>query len=462
MKKRIETDTMGPVEVNDSEYFGAQTMRSLTHFPIGNDKLPRAMIRAMGILKKAAAQANFELGMLDEDKMRLIEEAANEVIEGKLDRHFPLSIWQTGSGTHSNMNCNEVISNRAIEISGGVMGSKVPIHPNDHVNMSQSSNDTFPTAMHIATVEEIEKRLLPTLEKLISSFEKKETQFDRVIKIGRTHLMDATPITLGQEFSGYVSQLKLAKLQIELTLKSLYELAIGATAVGTGLNTHRGFANLAASYIAKETSLPFTSAENKFASLAAHDPLVFTSSALKGLAIVLMKVSTDIAFLSSGPRCGLAEIHLPENEPGSSIMPGKVNPTQCEAINMIAAQVMGNDLAITIGGSRGNFELNIFKPLIIHNILHSIQILSDGMDSFNRFCISGIEVNERQIQKYLESSLMLVTALNPIIGYDNAAKIAKKAHSEHKTLKEAAIELNLMTAEEFDKACDPTKMLGPS
>ena len=462
MKTRIETDTIGKIEVDDSQYFGAQTMRSLIHFPIGNDKLPRAMIRAMGILKKAAAKANLEFSMLEEDIAKLIFEAADEVIEGKLDGHFPLSIWQTGSGTHSNMNANEVISNRAIEIAGGQKGSKIPVHPNDHVNMSQSSNDTFPTAMHIATVEELTFRLLPTLSHLIDAFEEKEREFQDIIKIARTHLMDATPITLGQEFSGYVAQLKLAKRQIELTLEGLYELAIGATAVGTGLNTHKGFAEQSAKHIAEFTKLPFVSAANKFASLSCHDPLVFTSSALKGLSISLMKISTDIAFLSSGPRCGFSEIYLPINEPGSSIMPGKVNPTQCEAINMIAAQVMGNDLAISIGGSRGHFELNIFKPLIIHNILHSIQILSDGMASLNRFCVKGIEVNHRQIQKYLESSLMLVTALSPIIGYDNAATIAKKAYNEHKTLKECTLELGLLSAEEFDNAVDPKKMLGPS
>lgn len=462
MGKRIETDTMGEIEVDDTHYFGAQTMRSLLHFPIGDDTLPRAMIRAMGILKKAAAEANLELGMLPKDKADAIFLASDEVIAGKLDSHFPLSIWQTGSGTHSNMNCNEVISNRAIELLGGQKGSKKPIHPNDHVNMSQSSNDTFPTAMHIATVEELHHNLLPSLTILIQSFEKKQIEFEHILKIGRTHLMDATPMTLGQEFSGYVSQLKMAKEQIENSFPLLYELAIGATAIGTGLNTHKGFATLASNYIAKYTDLPFVSAKNKFSSLSCHDPLVAASAALRNLAVALMKISTDLAFLSSGPRCGLFELHLPENEPGSSIMPGKVNPTQCEALNMIAAQVMGNDLAIMIGGSRGNFELNIFKPLIIHNILHSLKILSDGMKAFNLFCIQGIKANVGQLKKYLEGSLMLVTALNPIIGYDNAAKIAKKALEEDKTLKEAAIELSLLTAEEFDRVVDPKKMLGPS
>ncbi|MDN3505042.1 MAG: class II fumarate hydratase [Rhabdochlamydiaceae bacterium] len=459
--KRIETDSMGEIEVDDSKYWGAQSQRSLHHFPISTQTMPPSVIKAMATLKKAAAEANLAFGKLPEDKAKLIMQVADEVIEGKWNDQFPLRIWQTGSGTQSNMNCNEVISNRGIEIAGGNKGSKDPIHPNDHVNMSQSSNDTFPTAMHISAASEITHHLLPALSMMIGALEEKMVEFKGVIKIGRTHLMDATPISFPQEFSGYVEQLKQSKERIEQTLPHLFELALGGTAVGTGLNTHPEFATKTAELIAQYTKLPFVTAPNKFAALAAHDPIVHASGALKTLATSLMKISTDLAFLGSGPRCGFFELELPANEPGSSIMPGKVNPTQCEALNMVCAQVMGNDLAITIGGSRGNFELNVFKTMMIHNLIQSIELLSDSMTCFTKFCIRGMKVNKKRAEEYLQNSLMLVTALNPVIGYDNAAKIAKLAFTEGTSLKEAAIKLNLLSEKEFDNAVNPSKMIGP-
>ncbi|OGU74564.1 MAG: fumarate hydratase, class II, partial [Ignavibacteria bacterium RBG_16_34_14] len=419
-------------------------------------------IRALGILKKAAALANKELGLLPREKADLIIQAADEVIEGKLDEHFPLVIWQTGSGTQTNMNANEVISNRAIEISGGLLGSKKPIHPNDDVNKAQSSNDTFPTAMHIAAVEEIHRRLIPMVTKLRDALEKKSEEFKSIIKIGRTHLMDAVPLTLGQEFSGYVQQLTNGLERINGALPRLYELALGGTAVGTGLNTHPEFAIKAAAKISEITGKPYISARNKFEALATHDALVELHGVLKTLAASLMKIANDIRWLGSGPRCGLGEIHLPENEPGSSIMPGKVNPTQSEAMTMVCAQVFGNDVAVNFSGASGNFELNVFKPVIIFNVLNSMRLLADACESFTDNCVVGIEVNEANVKKHLENSLMLVTALNPHIGYDNAAKVAKKAHKENKTLKEAAIELGLLTSEKFDEVVKPEKMIGPS
>jgi fumarate hydratase class II len=458
---RTETDSMGPIEVAADRYWGAQTARSLLYFAIGPDTMPRAVIRAIGILKKASAEVNRELGQLPEDKARLILQAADEVISGKLDDHFPLSVWQTGSGTQTNMNANEVIANRAIELAGGQLGSKTPVHPNDHVNLSQSSNDTFPTAMHIAAVEEICHRLIPMVTKLRGALEDKEREFADIVKIGRTHLMDAVPLTLGQEFSGYVDQLDQDLERIRGVLPHLYQLALGGTAVGTGLNTHPEFARRSAAKIAEMTGLPFVSAPNKFAALAAHDALVMASGALKTLACSLMKIANDIRWLGSGPRCGLGELLLPENEPGSSIMPGKVNPTQCEAMTMVCAQVMGNDTAITVAGSQGNFELNVFKPLIIHNLLHSVRLLADSCRSFTDHCVVGIQPNREQIARSVSNSLMLVTALNPRIGYDNAAKVAKKAYAENKTLKQACIELGLLDGEEFDRIVRPEKMIGP-
>jgi len=458
---RTETDSMGPIQVPADRYYGAQTARSLIHFAIGDDRMPAAVIRAFGIIKKASALVNQELGKLSSDKAELISRAADEVIAGKLDDHFPLRVWQTGSGTQSNMNVNEVIANRAIELAGGKLGSKSPIHPNDHVNMSQSSNDTFPAAMHIAAVEEIKDRLLPAVNKLRDALAAKSAEFSDVVKIGRTHLMDAVPLTLGQEFSGYVAQLDDGIQRIELTLPGLYELALGGTAVGTGLNTHPEFAERVAAKIAALTGQPFVSAANKFAALAAHDALVMASGALKTLACSLMKIANDIRWLGSGPRCGLGEITLPDNEPGSSIMPGKVNPTQCEAMTMVCCQVLGNDATIGIAGSQGNFELNVFKPVIIHNFLHSARLLADACQMFTDHCAVGIQANREQIRQSVNRSLMLVTALNPKIGYDNAAKVAKKAHAENKTLREAAIELGLLTGEEFDKLVRPEQMLGP-
>jgi fumarate hydratase class II len=461
MNYRIETDTMGEIQVPGDKYYGAQTARSLIHFKIGDDRFPREMIRALGILKKAAALTNKELNPQFAEKANLIIQAAAEVIEGKLDEHFPLAVWQTGSGTQTNMNANEVISNRAIELAGGVMGSKKPIHPNDDVNKAQSSNDTFPTAMHIAAAEEINRRLIPMVKQLRDTLQAKAEAFKDIIKIGRTHLMDAVPLTLGQEFSGYVQQLDNDLKRIELALAGLYELALGGTAVGTGLNTHPEFAVKAAAHIAQITGLPFRTAPNKFESLAAHDAIVFASGALKTLAASLNKIVNDVRWLASGPRCGIGELLIPENEPGSSIMPGKVNPTQSEAMTMVCAQVMGNDVAINIGGMSGNFELNVFKPLMIFNLLNSIRLLADACESFNEHCAVGIEPNMPVIEGYLKNSLMLVTALNPHIGYDNAAKVAKKAHAENKTLREVVIELGLLSGEKFDEVVRPEKMIGP-
>jgi fumarate hydratase class II len=458
---RIEKDTMGELEVPNDKYYGAQTARSLIFFKIGKDKMPIEVIRAFGVLKKAAAQANHDLGLLKKDKLELIEKACDEVIEGHLDEHFPLVVYQTGSGTQSNMNVNEVIANRAIEIAGGILGSKNPIHPNDDVNMSQSSNDTFPTAMHIAAATFTLSRLVPAVSRLKDALNAKSVAFEKIIKIGRTHLMDATPITLGQEFSGYVQQLNKSLSRIDSVLPDLFELALGGTAVGTGLNTHPQFAVLAAKKISDISGYKFTSAPNKFEALAAHDALVMAHGALKTLAVSLMKIANDIRLLASGPRSGIGELGLPENEPGSSIMPGKVNPTQCEAMTMVAAQVMGNDVAINIGGSNGHFELNVFKPLIIHNYLNSARLLTDACESFTDHCAIGIQALEANCKKHLENSLMLVTALNTHIGYDNAAKIAKNAHKKGLTLRESAIELDLLTNEQFDNWVKAEEMLGP-
>ncbi|MDW7997750.1 MAG: class II fumarate hydratase [Bacteroidota bacterium] len=459
---RIETDTMGPIEVPADKYWGAQTARSLIYFAIGTERMPRELIRALGIVKKAAALVNRDLGLLPPEKAELIVCAADEVIEGKLDDHFPLSVWQTGSGTQTNMNVNEVIANRAIELAGGALGSKHPIHPNDDVNKSQSSNDVFPTAMHIAAAEQIVYRLLPAVRELRDALAERAESFRDVIKIGRTHLMDAVPLTLGQEFSGYVQQLTNALQRIEAVLPDLYELAIGGTAVGTGLNTHPEFAERMAAKIAQLTGLPFVSAPNKFEALAAHDALVWAHGALRTLAAALHKIANDIRWMASGPRAGLAEIHIPENEPGSSIMPGKVNPTQAEAMTMVATQVFGNDVTISIAGSLGAFELNVYKPVIIFNFLQSVRLLADACRSFTRYCVVGIEPNRERLRAYVEQSLMLVTALNPYIGYDNAARIAKHAYQTGKSLKEAAVELGLLTAEEFDRIVRPEQMLGPN
>jgi fumarate hydratase class II len=457
---RTESDTMGEVEVASDVYWGAQTERSLHHFNIGSDVMPREMIRALGVLKKAAALVNEELGKLPADKARLIAQAADEVIEGKLDRHFPLRVWQTGSGTQTNMNANEVISNRAIEIAGGEMGSKKPIHPNDHVNMSQSSNDTFPTAMHIAAAEQM-NRLIPEVERLRAAIDAKAREYADVVKIGRTHLQDATPLTVGQEFGGWASLLERDIERLKAVLPGLYDLAIGGTAVGTGLNSHPEFAERAAAKIAELTGLPFASHPNKFAALSAHDELVFASGALKTLAASLMKIANDIRWLGSGPRCGLGELVLPENEPGSSIMPGKVNPTQSEAMTMVAVQVMGNDAAIGFAGSQGNFELNVFNPVMIHNLLHSIRLMKDACRGFVEFCVEGLELNRARVEEHLRNSLMLVTALNPHVGYDNAAKIAKHAHKRGISLRESAAELGLLTPEQFDSLVKPEEMTHP-
>jgi fumarate hydratase, class II len=457
---RVERDSMGEIEVRGDRYWGAQTERSLHHFNIGGDVMPREMIRALGLLKKAAALVNEELGKLSADKARLIIQAADEVIEGKLDEHFPLRVWQTGSGTQTNMNANEVISNRAIEIAGGEMGSKKPVHPNDDVNMSQSSNDTFPTAMHIAAAEQMQK-LLPEVRRLREAIDAKAKEFADVVKVGRTHLQDATPLTVGQEFSGWASLLERDIERLELALPGLYDLAIGGTAVGTGLNSHPEFAERAASKIAELTGLPFKSHPNKFAALSAHDEIVFASGALKTLACSLMKIANDVRWLASGPRAGIGELVLPENEPGSSIMPGKVNPTQSEALTMVAVQVMGNDAAIGFAGSQGNFELNVFNPVMIHNLLHSIRLLKDACRGFVEFCVEGIELNRARIDENLRNSLMLVTALNPHIGYDNAARIAKNAHKKGISLRESAVELGLLTAEQFDQYVKPEEMTHP-
>lgn len=459
---RIEKDSMGEIEVPAEVYWGAQSARSLIHFDIGTEKMPRQVIRGMGILKKAAAQTNANLGLLPKDKEKLIVQAADEVIEGKLDNHFPLSIWQTGSGTQSNMNTNEVIANRSIEIAGGEMGSKTPIHPNDDVNKSQSSNDTFPTAMHIAAAEELNNKLLPAVALLRTTLKKKSEEFNDIIKSGRTHLMDAVPITLGQEFSGYVQQLDKAIERINLVLPGLYEIALGGTAVGTGLNSHPDFAEKVASNISDITGLPFVSAPNKFEALAAHDAVVFAHGALKTLAASLMKIANDIRWMASGPRCGIGELQIPENEPGSSIMPGKVNPTQSEAMTMVAVQVFGNDAAINFAGSQGNFELNVFKPVMIYNFLQSAGLLADTCTMFNNHCAAGIQPIKEKLDYYITNTLMLVTALNPHIGYDNAAKIAKNAHKKGISLKESAIELGILTEEEFDEKVKPENMLGPN
>ena len=451
---------MGEIEVPSDRYWGAQTQRSLKHFNIGFDVMPREVIRALGILKKAAAIVNFDLGKLPVDKMKLIVQAADEVIEGKLDDHFPLRIWQTGSGTQTNMNANEVISNRAIEIADGEMGSKTPIHPNDHVNMSQSSNDTFPTAMYIAAAERL-TALIPEVQKVSDAIKAKAEEFRGVVKIGRTHLQDATPVTVTQEFNGWASLVDRDIERMQMVLPGLMDLAIGGTAVGTGLNSHPEFAERGAAKIAELTGLPFKSHPNKFAALSAHDEVVFASGALKTLAASLMKIANDIRWLASGPRCGIGELTLPENEPGSSIMPGKVNPTQSEAMTMVAVQVFGNDAAIGFAGSQGHFELNVFKPVMIHNFLHSVRLIHDACHGFVDYCIAGIELNRQQIDRYLNDSLMLVTALNQHIGYDNAAKIAKHAHKKGISLKESAVELELLTAERFDELVKPEEMTRP-
>lgn len=458
---RIESDTMGDIEVPADRYWGAQTERSLHHFAIGDQTMPVALLRAFGVLKLASAQVNHALGKLDEERASLIERAANEVISGVLNDEFPLRIWQTGSGTQTNMNVNEVISNRAIELAGGERGSKVPVHPNDHVNMSQSSNDTFPTAMHIAAVVEITDRLIPSLQRLRDALDAKARAYEGVTKIGRTHLMDAVPLTLGQEFSGYVAQLDADLDRLNLVLGGLYELAAGGTAVGTGLNTHPEFGERVAAVIATLTGKPFVTAPNKFAALAAHDALVFAHGAIKTTATSLIKIADDLRWLGSGPRSGLGELQLPENEPGSSIMPGKVNPTQSEAMIMVSIQVFANDTAVAMAGSRGNLELNVCKPVIIHNFCNSIDLLTDACDRFREFCVEGLEPDYEQISHHLNNSLMLVTALNPIIGYDKAAKVAKKAHKERTTLREAALSLGFLSAEEFDRAVVPEDMTHP-
>ncbi len=458
---RIESDTMGTIEVPADRYWGAQTERSLHHFAISHETMPPALIRAFGILKLASARVNHDLGKLDAERTDLIERAAGEVIDGSLAGEFPLRIWQTGSGTQTNMNVNEVISNRAIELAGGERGSKDPVHPNDHVNMSQSSNDTFPTAMHIAAVMEITDRLIPAVARLRDALDEKARAYDGVTKIGRTHLMDAVPLTLGQEFSGYVAQLDADLERLTVVLPGLYELAAGGTAVGTGLNTHPEFGERVAATIAQLTGKSFVTAPNKFAALAAHDALVFAHGAIKTLAASLIKVADDLRWLGSGPRSGLGELRLPENEPGSSIMPGKVNPTQSEAMIMVGIQVYANDTAVAMADSRGNLELNVAKPVIIHNFCNSIDLLTDACDRFREFCVEGLEPDYEQIDHHLRNSLMLVTALNPIIGYDKAAKVAKKAHHERTTLREAALALGFLSAEQFDAAVVPEAMTHP-
>jgi len=458
---RTETDSMGPIEVPNDRYWGAQTARSLIHFAIGADKMPRTIIWAMGILKKACAEVNRDLGKLPADKAKLIVQAANEVIEGKLDDHFALSIWQTGSGTQTNMNVNEVISNRAIELAGGQMGSKKPIHPNDDVNMSQSSNDTFPAAMHIAAAERVKNALIPAIKSVHDAIAAKAKQFNDVVKIGRTHLQDAVPLTIGQEFGGWASLLERDIKRLEQALDGLYDLAIGGTAVGTGLNAPPGFPERAAKKIAELTELPFRSHPNKFAALSAHDEIVFAQGALETLAASLMKISNDIRWLASGPRCGLGELSIPENEPGSSIMPGKVNPTQCEAMTMVCAQVHGATAAVSFAGSQGNFELNVFKPVIIYNFLHSVTLITDACHGYVEYMIKGIEVDKAKVDWYVKNSLMLVTVLTPKVGYDKAAKIAHTAHVEHTSLREAALKLGFLTGEEFDQLMKPEKMTRP-
>ncbi len=461
MKVRIESDSMGEIEVPGDRYWGAQTQRSLQNFRIGADRFTREMIRALGVVKKASALANEELGTLDAELAGLIAAAATEVSDGTLDDHFPLVVWQTGSGTQSNMNANEVISNRAIEMAGGEMGSKSPVHPNDHVNRGQSSNDVFPTAMHIAAADAIENQLLGALEQLAGTIEAKSAAYDDVIKIGRTHLQDATPLTLGQELSGHAHQLREGVRRATQALEPLYKLALGGTAVGTGLNAHRDFAVTVARRIAEITGQPFVTAPNKFESLAAHDAVVEASGMLRTIAGSLMKIANDVRWLASGPRCGIGEIRIPENEPGSSIMPGKVNPTQCEALTMVCVQVMGNDAAVGFGGSQGNFELNVYKPVMIHNLLHSARLLTDAVASFDEHCATGIEANRERIDELMRESLMLVTSLNPHIGYDNAARVAKKAYAEGTTLVQAAVELGLLTKEEFAEKVRPERMVRP-
>jgi fumarate hydratase class II len=458
---RTETDSLGLVEVPADRYYGAQTARSLKYFAIGDDVMPRPVVRAFGVLKKAAALANRDLGKLPPEQAGLIVRAAEEVIDGRLDDQFPLRVWQTGSGTQTNMNANEVIANRANELAGAPLGKKSPVHPNDHVNMSQSSNDTFPTAMHIAAAQEIDRRLLPAVTGLRDALAAKAAEYADLIKIGRTHLMDAVPLTLGDEFSGYVTQLDQGVERIRGTLPGLYELALGGTAVGTGLNAPPGFAEKAAAHIARLTGLPFVPAANFFAALAAHDALVAASGALRTLACALMKVANDIRWLGSGPRCGLGELRLPENEPGSSIMPGKVNPTQSEALTMVCCQVIGNDTAVALAGSQGNFELNVFKPVIIHNVLHSTRLLADACRSFAEHCVAGLEPDRERIARHLHNSLMLVTALNPHIGYDKAAKAAQKAHAEGTSLREACVALGLFSGEDFDRLVRPEAMARP-
>jgi fumarate hydratase class II len=458
---RTETDTFGPIEVPADRYWGAQTQRSLQNFKIGWEKQPKPIIKALGVVKRAAAEANMALGRLDPKIGQAIVAAAQEVIDGKLDDHFPLVVWQTGSGTQSNMNANEVISNRAIEMLGGAMGSKTPVHPNDHVNMSQSSNDTYPTAMHIACAEEVARSLMPALEHLHAALKTKTTAFEHIIKIGRTHTQDATPLTLGQEFSGYSHQVAMAVRRIKETLYGLYELAQGGTAVGTGLNAPVGFAEAVAERIAAITHLPFVTAPNKFEALAAHDAMVFSHGAINSAAAALFKIANDIRFLGSGPRSGLGELALPENEPGSSIMPGKVNPTQCEALTMVCAHVMGNNAAMTVAGASGHFELNVFNPVMAYNFLQSCRLLGDAAVSFTDNCVVGIKAREDNIKAALERSLMLVTALAPKIGYDNAAKIAKTAHKNGTTLREEAVGGGYVTNEEFDQLVRPEKMISP-
>ncbi len=459
---RTETDSFGPLEVPSEKYWGAQTQRSLKNFKIGIETMPPALVRALGVIKRAAAETNMSLGNLENEIGQAIVKAAAEVMEGKFDNNFPLVVWQTGSGTQSNMNSNEVIANRAIELLGGEIGSKTPVHPNDHVNRSQSSNDTFPTAMHISAVEEIHHRLLPALTHLHATLAEKAAAWNDIIKIGRTHLQDATPLTLGQEFSGYTAQLELSIARVKDCLPRLYPLAQGGTAVGTGLNTKTGFAEQFAEHVAALTDLPFTTAANKFEALAAHDAIVEASGAMNTIAASLFKIANDIRLLGSGPRSGLGELSLPENEPGSSIMPGKVNPTQCEAMTMVCAQVIGNHTSVSFAGTQGHMELNVFKPVMIYNLLQSIRLISDACHSFADNCVAGIEPNRAKIQELMERSLMLVTALAPKIGYDNATKVAKTAHANGTTLREEAINLGFVTEEEFDQIVIPQQMIGPS
>ncbi|WP_269914587.1 class II fumarate hydratase [Acinetobacter sp. HY1485] len=462
MKTRIEHDTMGDVAVPSNAMWGAQTQRSLQNFKIGSEHLPRALIEAMGIVKKSAAITNYQLNQISEDITNAIVDAAQEVIKGKWDSEFPLVIWQTGSGTQSNMNCNEVIANIANQKQGQALGSQYPVHPNDHVNRAQSTNDSFPTAIHVAASLQITRLLIPAVTRLRNTLAEKSEKFKNIVKIGRTHLQDATPLTLGQEFSGYVSQLDHALKRLDYALDGLYELPLGGTAVGTGLNAHPNYAEQAAQQIAKQTNLPFITAPNKFEALAGRDAAVFASGALKTLATSLNKIANDVRWLASGPRCGLGELRIPENEPGSSIMPGKVNPTQSEAMTMVVAQVFGNDTTINFAGASGNFELNVYMPVIAYNLLQSIQLLGDACNSFNDHCAVGIEPNREKIEYFLQNSLMLVTALNPVIGYENAAKVAKTAYKEGKTLKEVAVTLGLVTNEEFDEVVKPENMVAPN